>query len=78
MHIHFLDPYHPSSSPIHRLDGRVKFVLTLAFTLTAALLPVGDWVAYGALFALILLVEELIPRMVSMDEGKNVADDLTD
>ena len=59
MHIHFLDPYRPRSSPIHRLDGRVKFVLTLAFILTAALLPVGDWVAYGALFALILLVEVL-------------------
>lgn len=59
MHIHFLDPYRPRSSPIHRLDGRVKFVLVLAFILAAALLPTGAWVAYGALFGLILLVEIL-------------------
>jgi len=59
MHVHFLDPYRPRSSPIHRLDGRVKFVLTLVFILTAALLPGGAWVAYGALFGLILLVEVL-------------------
>jgi cobalt/nickel transport system permease protein len=59
MHVHFLDPYRPRSSPIHRLDGRVKFVLTLAFILTAALLPSGAWAAYGALFGLILVVESL-------------------
>jgi cobalt/nickel transport system permease protein len=59
MHVHFLDPYRPRSSPIHRLDGRVKFVLTLAFILTTALLPVGAWVTYGALLVLILLVEIL-------------------
>ena len=59
MHVHFLDPYRPHSSPIHRLDGRVKFVLTLAFILTAALLPAGAWAAYSALFGLILLAEFL-------------------
>jgi cobalt/nickel transport system permease protein len=59
MHVHFLDPYRPRSSPIHRLDGRVKFVLILAFILTAALLPAGAWAPYGALFGLILLVEFL-------------------
>ncbi len=59
MHVHFLDPYRHRSSPIHRLDGRVKFVLTLAFILTASLLPTGAWVSYGALFGLILLVEFL-------------------
>jgi len=59
MHVHFLDPYRPRSSPIHRLDGRVKFVLTLAFILTTSLLPTGAWVSYGTLFGLILLVEFL-------------------
>jgi cobalt/nickel transport system permease protein len=59
MHFHYLDPYRPRSSPIHRLDGRVKFVLALAFILTTALLPIGAWAAYGALFVLILLVEIL-------------------
>jgi cobalt/nickel transport system permease protein len=57
MHIHFLDPYRPRFSPIHRLDGRVKFILAIAFILTTALLPVGAWAVYGALFGLILLVE---------------------
>jgi cobalt/nickel transport system permease protein len=59
MHVHFLDPYRPRSSPIHRLDGRVKFVLTLSFILTATLLPARAWAAYGALLGLILLVELL-------------------
>jgi len=31
LHVHFLDPYRPRSSPVHRLDPRVKFVLALAF-----------------------------------------------
>jgi cobalt/nickel transport system permease protein len=59
MHVHFLDPYRPRSSPIHRLDGRVKFVLAVAYIFTAALLPTGAWLAYGSLFVLILLVEYL-------------------
>jgi len=52
MHIHFLDPFQPRQSPIHRLDPRVKFVLALAFILTAALTPSGAWSAYILLFAL--------------------------
>ena len=59
MHIHFLDPYQHGVSPIHRLDPRVKFILTLAFILTAALTPVGAWPVYVLLFALILSVELL-------------------
>ena len=56
MHVHFLDPYQPRSSPIHALDGRVKFVLTLAFILTTALTPVGAWPVYILLLALIFAV----------------------
>jgi cobalt/nickel transport system permease protein len=59
MHIHFLDPYRPRTSPIHALDGRVKFVLTLAFILTASLTPVAAWPVYVLLFALVLSVEIL-------------------
>lgn len=59
MHVHFLDPYRPRSSLIHRLDGRVKFVLVLAFIVTTALLPIGVWAFYGALFVLILSIEVL-------------------
>lgn len=54
MHVHFLDPYRPHDSPIHRLDPRVKFLLVLAFIFTNALVPVGAWPVYILLFALVL------------------------
>lgn len=56
MHIHFLDPYRAGRSLIHHLDARVKFILTLAFILTAAMLPVGVWPVYVLLFSLALSV----------------------
>jgi cobalt/nickel transport system permease protein len=59
MHIHFLDPYRPLVSPIHSLDGRVKFVLALAFILTVSLMPFAAWPVYILLFAIILSVEIL-------------------
>lgn len=59
MHVHFLDPYHSGSSPIHRLDARVKLVLAVAFILTASLTPFGAWAAYILLLALVLSVEML-------------------
>ena len=39
MHVHFLDPYRPRPSPVHRLDARVKLVLTLAFILSCCADP---------------------------------------
>lgn len=59
MHIHFLDPYHPGDSVIHRLDPRVKLVLAVAFILTTSLMPFGAWGAYMLLLALALSVELL-------------------
>lgn len=59
MHVHFLDPYRPRTSPIHALDSRIKFVLTVAFILTVSLTPVAAWPVYILLFALILSVEIL-------------------
>jgi cobalt/nickel transport system permease protein len=59
MHTHFLDPYRPLTSPIHALDARVKFVLTMTFILTASLTPIAAWPVYILLFALILSVEIL-------------------
>jgi cobalt/nickel transport system permease protein len=59
MHIHFLDPYRSLVSPIHALDARIKFVLTVAFILTASLTPVAAWPAYILLLAVILAVEIL-------------------
>jgi cobalt/nickel transport system permease protein len=59
MHIHFLDPYRPRTSPIHNLDPRAKFILTLAFILTTALTPIAAWPVYILLFSIILSVEIL-------------------
>jgi cobalt/nickel transport system permease protein len=57
MHIHFLDPYRPRNSLIHRLDPRLKLVWAIGFILTNALMPFGAWPAYILLFALILSIE---------------------
>jgi cobalt/nickel transport system permease protein len=59
MHVHFLDPYRHSHSPVHQLDGRVKFVLAVAFILTCSLTPVSAWAVYILLLALILSIEIL-------------------
>jgi cobalt/nickel transport system permease protein len=59
MHLHFLDPYRDRPSVIHALDPRVKLILTLAFVLTMALLPVGAWPVYVLLLALSLSVSVL-------------------
>jgi cobalt/nickel transport system permease protein len=59
VHVHFLDPYRHRDSPLHRLDPRIKFVLTLAFILAVALTPIGTWAVYILLFAIILAVEIL-------------------
>lgn len=59
MHVHFLDPYHSGSSPIHQLDPRVKLVLALGFILTTSLTPFGAWAAYVLLLAIVLSVEML-------------------
>lgn len=59
MHVHYLDPYHPKESLVHRLDPRIKFVLAVAFILTTALIPQGTWPVYVLLMAIILCVDVL-------------------
>lgn len=59
MHLHFLDPYQPRLSPIHALDARLKFVLTLAFILTVSLTPAGAWPVYILLLAFVISAEIL-------------------
>ena len=71
MHVHFLDPYQPGESPVHRLDARVKFVLTLAFILTAALTPVNAWPIYILLLAIIISVEILSELAYSVKTVSN-------
>ena len=57
MHIHFLDPYQVGSSIVHRIDARVKLVLSLAFIFTTAIIPVGAWVLYFLLYVIVLSLE---------------------
>jgi cobalt/nickel transport system permease protein len=57
LHVHFLDPYRPRNSPVHRLDPRIKLLLTLVFILTNSLVPTAAWPIYILLFTLILSVE---------------------
>jgi len=57
MHVHFLDPYRPGSSLIHRLDPRIKLVWAIGFILANALMPYGAWPAFILLFAVILSIE---------------------
>jgi cobalt/nickel transport system permease protein len=59
LHIHFLDPFQDRRSPVHRLDPRVKFILTLGFIFTCALTPAGSWAVYILLLAMVLAVEIL-------------------
>ena len=47
MHSDAFDRYHHGHSPLHRLDPRIKVVVTIAFILSNALLPDGAWIAFG-------------------------------
>jgi len=49
-----IDPYRAGDSPIHSLDARVKFPLTLAFILTCSLIPHGTWVVIPLLLSISL------------------------
>jgi cobalt/nickel transport system permease protein len=47
MHAEVFDRFHEAESPLHRLDPRVKVVVTVLFILSNALLPDGAWTAFG-------------------------------
>jgi cobalt/nickel transport system permease protein len=47
MHFDAFDRYHDHDSFIHRLDPRVKVVVTVVFIVSNALLPDGAWLAFG-------------------------------
>jgi cobalt/nickel transport system permease protein len=46
MHFDAFDRYHDIPSFIHRLDPRVKVIVTVAFIISNALLPDGAWMAF--------------------------------
>lgn len=59
MHVNAFDQYVTMDSVIHRLDPRVKVVITVVFILSNALLPDGSWLAFAASWFLILLLNDL-------------------
>jgi cobalt/nickel transport system permease protein len=62
MHIHALDSYRPGDSPVHRLDPRVKLILSVLLILTAVLIPDRSWLAFG-LLELSLLTTTLLSQV---------------
>jgi cobalt/nickel transport system permease protein len=59
MHFDAFDRYHETESFLHRLDPRVKVVVTVVFILSNALLPDGAWVAFGFSWLFLLLANQL-------------------
>lgn len=58
MHFDAFDRYHEKESFIHRLDPRVKVVVTLVFIISNALLPDGAWVAFILAFLFLLAANQ--------------------
>lgn len=59
MHSDAFDRYHETESFIHRLDPRVKVVVTVAFILSNALLPDGAWMVFVVSWLFLLFVNML-------------------
>lgn len=54
MHADAFDRFHEAESRLHRLDPRVKVVITVLFILSNALLPDGAWAAFGLSWIVLL------------------------
>ena len=59
MHINTFDRYESKESLIHRLDPRVKVVITVLFIISNVLLPDGAWLAFALAWGVILLTNWL-------------------
>ena len=59
MHFDAFDRYHDKESFLHRLDPRVKAVVTIVFILSNALLPDGAWLAFLTAWLFLLLANHL-------------------
>ncbi len=65
MHYHAFDRYQPGKSLLHRLDPRVKVLITVGFILSNALLPDGAWLSFGLTWGFLLLANMLSTLGVS-------------
>lgn len=59
MHINTFDRYETGESLIHRLDPRVKVVVTVLFIVSNVILPDGAWLSFLLAWGLILWVNQL-------------------
>ena len=59
MHAHAFDQYHFKDSLIHRLDPRVKVLVTVGFIISNALIPDGRWLAFAGSWVFLLLANDL-------------------
>lgn len=59
MQIHLEERYRQGDSWVHRLDPRLKVILTFVFIFTVSLSPVGHFVTYGVQFACVMLAVAL-------------------
>ena len=59
MHADAFDRFHEAESRLHRLDPRVKVVVTVLFILSNALLPDGAWAAFGLSWIVLLWANHL-------------------
>ena len=59
MHVNTFDRYEARDSVVHRLDPRVKVVVTILFIVSNVILPDGAWLAFLAAWVLILAIGAL-------------------
>lgn len=59
MHFDAFDRYHDTNSFIHRLEPRVKVIVTVLYILSNALLPDGAWIAFGLAWIFLLTLNLL-------------------
>lgn len=59
MHFDAFDRYHPAESLVHRLDPRIKILITLLFLISNALLPDGAWLSFLVSWLVLLVANDL-------------------
>ena len=59
MHFDAFDRYHETQSFLHRLDPRIKVLVTVSFILSNALLPDGAWMAFAFSWLFLLFANAL-------------------
>jgi len=59
MHFDAFDRFHETQSFVHRLDPRVKVIVTIAFIISNTLLPDGSWTAFLLSWFFLLLANQL-------------------